>query len=325
MREYYKLTRSYLGNKELPNYTAYKEAVTAMGELKAQFPKASFYISTIGNGYRVNEERLTIVGHNRNTAFKSYTSAIKGREKLAKGLSIDIEFIYIDELMTDTIMYLQKFRILLDGKVFDGRNKHEAFNTINKAREYRDYYAHVMGLSTDRFKIEPLKSPVIADDKTAYVFENGGKELSDTLRLNRVLSGKGLKNKLMQEGTKYSAEGFERNGNVNYKSDVDNYKGPYFFRSMERNKGLSLIRHKGKNKSIGGGFNPDKINEFKSSALTDYSDLKDATIEKLNDRFKELNITTLTDAVKFCKHRLGMSNKKAKEYCKHLTFNYEAV
>lgn len=149
-------------------------------------------------------------------------------------------------------------------------------NNMPLARALVLEYAKQYGVPTTDFEIRVNNTPEKMSDEAAEYILSLGKD--EALTKAKIISGHGLKYRTVIDrfSPKYSPDKREYNGQVNlldkvrtgervqtlvnkdtgeritriiptFKPSVDNYKGIYFFKSMEHNKGVSLIMHESDN------------------------------------------------------------------------------
>lgn len=189
--------------------------------------------------------------------------------------------------------------------------------TMGEIKAWREFYSIIRKVETSVFVIEPYKTSIRISDELAAKFHALG--INAAIREAKVLTGKGLKYKAIEYKSKYTPDQFEPNGHVDHKSKVDNFKGVYFFRSMEHNRHGSVIFSQ-----RGGTKNKQKAPYIESFNPNDYDGLgTERTIPPTRSKLIELlhkQSNSIGEFRKALQHRLGISNREAKQITMTLTY-----
>jgi hypothetical protein len=233
--------------------------------------------------------------------------------------------------METKILYINSsWKLLYKGKLFMNN-----IDNYQDALVYKKFFASNDSEGEKYFTIIPTSPKKASDDFKKFYFENINSPYFSELKL---ISGKNLAQKTHNSrDSKYGPERFERNGKVSFTGKItvqtrkrnlvstttgeritimqhttkptkDNYKGIFFWRSMERSKGISTIHNLSDKQIEGGGVVDEKTASFMASKESKPITL-DITpleyIERVRGRFKRFR-----ELFKHIKEKYNLTNSQ---------------
>lgn len=257
-------------------------------------------------------------------------------------------------------VFTQRFSIYYNGNLFlrsytDNSGNVTIINSYDKAKALLLSYAKAFNVSPELFEIRTNKSSDRVSDELAEKLLGLG--VNESLRKSKIISGRGLKYKttIDRMSDRYSPDKREPNGQVNlldkvkigerkqtltskltgeqitiitpiFKDSVDNYKGVWFHKSAEYNKGVSLTNMLAREKP---DTKSERITEPSTSfhdATLDMAKIESYHIERIipETRHKLINkiiseCESIRQTIKQIKQTFHCSNNEAKK----LLFQYQ--